>query len=243
MSKKILIIGGSAVAALLVILLVVVFIWPKPFAGSKEDSSRNGDIVNSGGVMSSSAEFARRQSQLETLSEILKRERESLDILSQELKEEEVKIEGRRKGLEREMADLKQEQGKLGNNQISLEQRSRTLNEKQRQLEARETKITNFEREQEEKKPVPAPKVSFDATAKAREHQKMARGFSSMRPKDVASLLTVMMQKGDEGHADAISLLKKTGPDLKMRILSAIAKDDIAMAAELTQTLMMPSTD
>ena len=89
----------------------------------------------------------------------------------------------------------------------------------------------------------PAPKVSFDAEAKAREHQKMARGFSSMRPKDVASLLTVMMQKGDEGHADAISLLKKTGPDLKMRILSAIAKDDIAMAAELTQTLMMPSTD
>ena len=110
-------------------------------------------------------------------------------------------------------------------------------------LEEREKKITNFEREQEERKPVPAPKVSFDATAKAREHQKMARGFSSMRPKDVASLLTVMMQKGDEGHADAISLLKKTGPDLKMRILSAIAKDDIAMAAELTQTLMMPSTD
>ena len=243
MLKKVLIIGGSAFAALLVILLVVVFIWPKPFAGSKEDRSGNGEVVDSGGAMSSSAEFARRQSQLETLGEILKREKEALDILSQKLEEQEVKIEGKRKGLERERADLEQEQGKLGNNQIALEQRNRTLNEKQRLLEEREKRITNFEREQEEKKPVPAPKVSFDAEAKAREHQKMARGFSSMRPKDVASLLTVMMQKGDEGHADAISLLKKTGPDLKMRILSAIAKDDIAMAAELTQTLMMPSTD
>ena len=46
MSKKILIIGGSAVAALLVILLVVVFIWPRPFAGGKEESSRNGGIVD-----------------------------------------------------------------------------------------------------------------------------------------------------------------------------------------------------
>merc|ERR1712098_269430 len=115
------IIGGSAVAALLVILLVVVFIWPRPFAGNKENGSRNGEISDSGGVISSSAEFSRRQSQLETLSEILKRERESLDILSQELKEQEVKMEENRKGLEREKADLKQEQGKLGNNQIVLE--------------------------------------------------------------------------------------------------------------------------
>ena len=243
MSKKILIIGGSAVVALLVILLVVVFIWPKPFAGNKEDISANGQIVDVGSAISSATEFARRQSQLETLSGILERERESLEILSQGLTEQETKIEEKRKKLDREKADLEQELGKLGNNQIALEQKNRTLNEKQRLLEEREKKIANFEREQEERKPVPAPKVSFDAETKAREHQKMARGFSSMRPKDVASLLTVMMQKGDEGHADAISLLKKTSPDLKMRILSALAKDDVVMAAELTQTLMMPSTD
>ena len=69
MLKKVLVIGGSAFAALLVVLLVVVFIWPKPFAGNKEDRSGNGQVVDLGGAMSSSAEFARRQSQLETLGE------------------------------------------------------------------------------------------------------------------------------------------------------------------------------
>ncbi|HIM11787.1 TPA: hypothetical protein EYM26_13425 [Candidatus Poribacteria bacterium] len=243
MSKKILIIGGSTVAALLVILLVVVFIWPKPFAGDKEDASGNGSVLDLGDALSSSMEFARRQDQLETLREILNRERESLDAISQKLKEQEERIEQKRQDIEQRRADLAQSQGVLGDKQIALAQESRTLNERERELEVREKKIINFEREQEEKKPVPAPKVSFDEEAKAREHKKMARGFSSMRPKDVASLLTVMMQKGDEGHADAISLLKKTSPDLKMRILSALAKDDITMAAELTQTLMMPATD
>lgn len=239
MPKKLLFIGGPI---LLVILLVAVtFIFDifgvkSGLFGSEQDGSQAVDL----GTVA--------QAQQRSLNQYDKFLQETIKLERETLKEEREQLETRLRLFDEQTKALKKsaevqaaKDAKLSDRASQLVDQEKALSDQRRVLEAREIKVKDLELQQEENRPVPLPVISFTQEAKDREHKKMARGFSTMRAKEVANILNEMLKRGDEGRADVLSLLRKTDGSTRMRILSVIAKDDIKMATQLTQTLMLPA--
>ena len=241
MPKKLLFIGGPIL--LVILLAAVTFIFDifgvkSALFGSEQEES---EIVDLGAVAQAQQRSLNRYDKF--LQETIKLERETL-------KEEREQLETRLRLFDEQTKALKKsaevqaaKDAKLSERASQLVDQEKALSDQRRALEAREIKVKDLELQQEENRPVPLPAISFTQEAKDREHKKMARGFSTMRAKEVANILNEMLKRGDEGQADVLSLLRKTDGGTRMRILSVIAKDDIKMATELTQTLMLPAGD
>lgn len=239
MPKKLLFIGGPIL--LVILLAAVTFIFDifgvkSGLFGSGQEVSQ---VVDLGTVA---------QAQQRSLNQYDKFLQETIKLERETLKEERAQLETRLRLFDEQTKVLKKsaevqaaKDAKLSERASQLVDQEKALSDQRRALEAREIKVKDLELRQEESRPVPLPLISFTQEAKDREHKKMARGFSTMRPKEVANILNEMLKRGDEGRADVLSLLRKTDGGTRMRILSVIAKDDIKMATELTQTLMLPA--
>lgn len=74
-----------------------------------------------------------------------------------------------------------------------------------------------------------------DKIAKEKQLRKMARGFETMRARDAAGILIKMLENDRENVLD---LLRTMDTRTRTRILSAISRDSVITAADLTKELM-----
>ena len=239
MPKKLLFIGGPIF--LLVLLAAAIFIFnifgvrSAVFGSDQIDS----EFVDLGEVSKVQKKSLNQYDKF--LQETIKLEREALQSERLLLDERLSLLDKKTESVKKREQELHALDVKLAESQSNLVDQEKELSDKRRALETREEQVKELERQQEENQPIPLPAVSFTQEAKDREHKKMAKGFSTMRAKEVANILNEMLKRGDEGRSDVLSLLRKTDSSTRMRILSVIAKDDIVTATELTQTLMLPA--
>ena len=241
MPKKLLFIGGPIF--ILLVLVAVTFVFD--VFGAR--SAIFGSAQVSGEMATLNPEAKNEEKPLSQydkfLQETIKLERQSLQSERVLLDEQLVLLEQRTQTIKKREQELQALDVKLAESQSNLVDQEKELSDKRRALEVREEQVKELERQKEENRPIPLPAVSFSQEAKDREHKKMAKGFSTMRAKEVANILDEMLKRGDEGRSDVLSLLRKTDNSTRMRILSVIAKDDIKTATELTQTLMLPASN
>lgn len=74
-----------------------------------------------------------------------------------------------------------------------------------------------------------------DKIAKEKQLRKMAKGFETMRARDAAGILIKMLENDRENVLD---LLRTMDTRTRTRILSAISRDSVITAADLTKELM-----
>ena len=232
-----------------VILLIVAFVVD--FLGIKSRLSGGDEAVRA--AAETTIEGPTRPAQPERSGVDLRAaeriEKEALALLLQK-----QAVIGERQALEQKLSAFQQEEERIKKERFELELRKRELDQREEaflqqskdlqnekeQLVERAKKVEGLEKKLLEEQLIPRPQEDTveERLARERELKKLAKGFSTMRPKDVANLLLEMLDKGDEGKGYVLRLLKNTDNDTRMRVMSAIAKNDVGKAAELTQTLI-----
>ena len=145
--------------------------------------------------------------------------RSSIDLRASEQLEKEA-LEAERIELDQRLAQYQEQQELLKKQKDTLAEREKTvdskvsnldlrrkdLGERKEKLDAREQQIETRERRQEEEKLAPQPQEETEEQrlAKEREQKKLAKGFSTMRPKEVANILLEMLKEGDEGQENVL---------------------------------------
>lgn len=234
---------------IIVILLVVIF--AVDFFGIRSLFSRGRQVAQTEGApvaetpsvvqqLDQSREVERVSEQVEKEALALALQKMALDAERKELDQKITEFQKEKDLLEKDQLGIQTQQEDIKIRADELDRRRKAIDEKEQELIQREQIVLLREQEQEKAKPLP-PQEESEAERLARERRlkKLAKDFSTMRPKDAANLLLEMLNRGDEGKAYVLNLLQNTDSDTRTRIMSAIAKIQVDTAAELTQMLIV----
>ena len=187
MPKKLLFIGGPIFV--LIVLVAITFVFD--IFGAR--SAIFGSDQVSGEMAALNPEAKNEEKSLSQydkfLQETIRLERQALQSERVLLDEQLVLLEQRTQTIKKREQELQALDVKLAESQSNLVDQEKELSDKRRALEVREEQVKELEKQKEENKPIPLPAVSFSQEAKDREHKKMAKGFSTMRAKEVANIL------------------------------------------------------
>jgi len=140
--------------------------------------------------------------------------------------------------LEKDHQTLLTVQGKLDERAESLIAEQNLLDEKELKLEQRELLVLEKEKEKkklEEQQAAKEEEPVEDKIAKQKRLRKIARGFETMRARDAADILINMLEKDRE---DVLDLLRVMDIRTRTRIISAVSRERVDTAADLTKELM-----
>jgi len=167
-------------------------------------------------------------------------EKKALKEKEEEIQQSLKKIEAIYQQIEEQQKILNQQQGELENRNKEIQtEKQLVADEKNRlKLEWQELEIKKKEKEEQIKQESELQKSEEspeDKIAKERQWRKTAKGFETMRARDAADILINMLEDDRE---KVLNLLRIMDNRTRTRIISAISRERIDTAADLTKELM-----
>lgn len=220
------------------LILIVVAVWIlyiNRISDSEETTKQN--IAESKKTKSAEVSaVAVQEDMLDREWALIALEKMALEKREEDIKENLDKIDNRYQQLEEQRKLLTKQEKKLEerNDEIRATKQNIIAERERLRREWQELEIVKEEKKRQTQQEVPEEPVE-DKIAKEKQLKKMAKGFETMRARDAADILINMLEKDRE---DVLNLLRTMDDRTRTRIISAISRERVDTAADLTKELM-----